>query len=608
MDNLEQLTSLSAKVGPIFQESNNPDIRSAHTLLHARLAEPKSFVSVIGETSSGKSTLINGLLKYDILPAGARPTTGTVTQLQFSEIESPEYYAINRDATIESLAYEDFVHLSKQPDKELLRLYIEVPSPDGNHTGINLFDTPGFNSLVSEHEEVLRQFIPQSDVIIYVAGYRTGFGSQDRSLMELVSEICEEDLELPVLLTINRCPSEVTPSNSRILEIVKNASDSLHRSIEFFIVHSEIPGERQKKCHPRAEKMWRQAIQYATGAERQKMIATKIKAFLSNLIEEMKLELENRLTAAELDPREISELRKEQEFFRNLLKDSCGIVDKYIDRLGRNLPKLIKTRTEELIAYVEEEINDSDKWTESYSCGAFVSGHAIPFGVRKIVREVENYIEQSFEQMDEELSEMANKAVRHINDRACQVQSPELSKLLGNLAVRIGGQLTKNTAQSLVSGLGGVGGIAGGTGNLVKMIVSRTGKLFGKTFKRELYTNIGKFFTKKMMQRLNIALTVILEVSTIVLEANRWQKRLTEEVKKNLENWREEACSEFENEALPKYSESNKKLLSEIYEGFNAELERNIQDVVNKIDSDQIAQIKAYMIRLNEYKNEMEVM
>ena len=54
-----------------------------------------------------------------------------------------------------------FSHLVEKPDEKLLRLRITQPHPSQKYDGINIFDTPGYNSLITEHEEVLRNFIPE---------------------------------------------------------------------------------------------------------------------------------------------------------------------------------------------------------------------------------------------------------------------------------------------------------------------------------------------------------------------------------------------------------------------------------------------------------------
>ena len=83
-----------------------------------------------------------------------------------------------------------------------------------------------------------------------------------------------------------------------------------------------------------------------------------------------------------------------------------------------------------------------------------------------------------------------------------------------------------------------MGGTAAGAGNLVKMVVKRAGNLVGKTFSRDVYTQIGRTFNKQFMRRLNVVLTVVLEVGTYVYNSSTWQNDLVRQASKGLDEWK----------------------------------------------------------------------
>lgn len=170
----------------------------------------------------------------------------------------------------------------------------------------------------------------------------------------------------------------------------------------------------------------------------------------------------------------------------------------------------------------------------------------------------------------------------------------------------MGVQLAKNGAKSIIKNLGGVGGIAAGTGNLVKMALSRGGRLFGKTFSKEVYTQIGKTFTKKMMQRLNIVLTILIEGLDFVIQANKWQNKLFSNAEKSITKWREEVEIELQSVMLSEYSIANKKLLKEIYAAFDEEINCDIEAIEKKLSINQKAELIGYIAQLNEYKIQLE--
>lgn len=54
---------------------------------------------------------------------------------------------------------------------------------------MRLFDTPGYGSIVREHEEVLMEFIPNSDVIIYTVNYKIRIQENDYVFLGFLKEL-----------------------------------------------------------------------------------------------------------------------------------------------------------------------------------------------------------------------------------------------------------------------------------------------------------------------------------------------------------------------------------------------------------------------------------
>jgi len=237
-----RLAEIGENLLDVLEAAGHVDGLALGRLLVQRLRNPQSYITMVGETSSGKSTLVNALLGTPLLPAYARPTTGTVIQVICREGEV-RYLAINRDATQRDLTSQQFARLSELPPQELLRLQLRAPDGTSKSSGLNVFDTPGYNSVLAAHEEVLRQFLPESDVVVVVAGYRSGFGQADQDLLEAVQYATAGNQSLPVLLVINRTPPGTGPTDRRIQEILKNAADSLRRDPELIVVTSSTAGD-----------------------------------------------------------------------------------------------------------------------------------------------------------------------------------------------------------------------------------------------------------------------------------------------------------------------------------------------------------------------------
>lgn len=566
MTKITDLLKLTEAAWDIVEASKDPNLIAALRLLHERLINPQSFIVFAGETSSGKSTLINSWLKRKLLASSARPTTGTVTWIQAREnIKSDTFLAIYTDTTVEEIEYQKYDMLSQSPSKDILRLKIVVNSPKSCFNGMNVFDTPGYNSLISEHEEVLKNFLPESDVVVFIVNYRVGFGMNDQELMELVGNVSETFSAMPVILVINRCPSGISAMEKRIKEIKWHAEDSLHRKTQLIMINSSMPDTAGNSTIPDADQLWDAITVHANSEERIGAIFCKSKSIMNTILVQCRTEAKKRLDAMSIDFNYVQELEDDKTILQASIGESYKIIDKYMDRLEREIPRIITQQCQILKDTLTTEAYNTNKWTEARGCTAYIISHFIPFKVKGIARTIEDYVKDNFKKMDEELSERANKSIHALNSRAECIESPELSNLIRSLAINLAGRIGGNSASSLVNGLGGACGSAAGLGNLAKMCVSNLGKLLGRKFGREVYIAIGKIFTKRMVTVLTAALQVVIDAGIFIYEAHKWQGKLVDKACKALDEWEKSTLSEVSKSMIPEYSKDNKALIDDIY-------------------------------------------
>ena len=284
---------------------NDEELSTLSKFMRSRISSPESYVTMLGETSSGKTTLINGLLNKRLLKTSAVPTTGAIVEVLFdSDVNTPEYYAINRDATMECLDENTFVDLSSNPDDLLARLQIAVPEVDGL-AGLRLFDTPGYGSIVDKHEEVLREFIPNSDVIIYVIGYKIGIQENDFFFMRCIQELIRDDTD--VIVVVNRCPATVSEKDRRMSEIRRYAEDLFHREIPIFTVATEM--SENGNTLPQAKNLWAHVNKLLNSQERQQTLISTLNSYLDDLLAQADALIEKHEIANIMSQKEKEELQ-----------------------------------------------------------------------------------------------------------------------------------------------------------------------------------------------------------------------------------------------------------------------------------------------------------
>ena len=128
--------------------------------LRSGLKEPFLFV-VVGEVKSGKSSFINALVGENICQVDAAPCTDVIQQI---------VYAASR--------FEEEIH-------PLLKK-IGLPLPILQT--IAIVDTPGTNTVIENHQEITRNFIPNSDLVFMVFQAKNPYTQSAWDLLDYIRE------------------------------------------------------------------------------------------------------------------------------------------------------------------------------------------------------------------------------------------------------------------------------------------------------------------------------------------------------------------------------------------------------------------------------------
>ena len=139
---------------------------------------------------------------------------------------------------------------------------------------------------------------------------------------------------------------------------------------------------------------------------------------------------------------------------------------------------------------------------------------------------------------------------------------------------------------------------AAGLGNLVKMLVKNIGKIFGKKFGKEVYTQIGKIFTKKAVNAMAIALQVVIEGIDYVYESMTWQTALVKESYEILGQWQCDVAKEFSDSMIPLFAKENRENVEVVYKELKDDVKQSIA----------IAQSKHSDNEVNSWRREKQVL
>lgn len=177
---------------------------------------------LVGEFSSGKTTLINSLTDSKALETASKPTTATIFEVHFG---ADKCKAVVMDDNGRSREVSDIASLknSQLGDTPVVTVFdtsAKVPS------SIVLVDTPGLSSPDPRHRQTLIDFLPQADAVLLVSDINSQL---TRSLTDFVKTMSLSNRRLYLVLTKTdtKSASEVEASKKYIEDNLNISRDNI---------------------------------------------------------------------------------------------------------------------------------------------------------------------------------------------------------------------------------------------------------------------------------------------------------------------------------------------------------------------------------------------
>jgi small GTP-binding protein len=189
---LERLSDALARY-PAAEEDQVAVKRAAEHLVSLFL------LVIVGEFNAGKSAFVNALVGAEVMPEGVTPTTSVINLLRYGTEPA----------------------VTMQADGVIVR---EYPAPFLDE--ITIVDTPGTNAIIREHEQLTQQFVPRSDMVLFVTSADRPFTESERAFMASI-----RDWGKKIVVVINKV--DLLRDETSAAEVTEFVRENIERLLGF---------------------------------------------------------------------------------------------------------------------------------------------------------------------------------------------------------------------------------------------------------------------------------------------------------------------------------------------------------------------------------------
>lgn len=568
------------KIDSIVEALGVKDIIDKNSLVKERIVNPSHYVVMLGETSSGKSALINSILEKKIMIESVKPTTGVVAEAVISD-EEDVWSKVGRDGSITEIEKEEFDKLVVKPSSDIHRLRYTGRSKNKKYDGLRIFDTPGYGSLVDYHEDVLKNFIPEGDFIVYVVSYRVGLNDDDYQFLKYVGEIISDNVE--VILAVNMCPKDIEENNKRIIEIRENVNECIHKDVKTFLIESS------SEKNPNGEILWNYIYERVNDPKKVEELGEALKNYQDYVLGECEIKVNSKIASIESVKNDLDERKKLTKEFYECREEITGILERGFTKTKVKSMKLIDKAAANIKEDVSKYIEDETKWTKREETYSFMQHYYVPKLTSEKTEEVLSYIEDEIILLDKAIQETLNKTAKVLEDKV-KVNIPCYSDVMEGILKKHIGDAMKQA-----------------TGEMFRNIEDKkksNSSSSEKNFKRldnssaeyDRHVNglakLIKVIRATSLKGITRYLSIFTDSIIYLYDALTWQSKINEISMEAIDNWAkdvEKAVRKY----IDEFKETNRREIMALFDELSEEFsEEESEEMVEETDYDTLLKLK----------------
>lgn len=279
-------------------------------------------VVFVGKLSTGKTTIINALLGKDLLPTGIGTITKSITTILKSDENKLEVIYDNGVSEFYSLS--DVEVVNQKPHLKALNVHLV----DFPFSSIVFIDTPGFDELKQDLENLTLSRIPTADAVIFVLDITKGLTKKDK---EFFDDYVIKFLRDKIFIVFNK------------LDIVKDeVSDAEIQKIKNTLGDFSVFVVSAKEKDENFQEFKQKLFDYLSETSKTQIIKNRISSIIKTIEDvsrkQLSLIIENR-----------QKTKEELEEKLNVLLKKKAELDKILNELRKKVDETIHTLINERI-------------------------------------------------------------------------------------------------------------------------------------------------------------------------------------------------------------------------------------------------------------------
>jgi GTP-binding protein EngB required for normal cell division len=304
LERLEQTgdeVSLLKRLESIITEHGLVEFRSTISMILDRLEDNSFEIAIFGRVSSGKSSLLNGILEADLLPVGVTPITAVPTRLVYGEPPEVHVWFANRSPERFDISQlPDFVAEQLNPgnEKHVTKIIVQFAS-HRLQDGVSFVDTPGLGSLATRGAAETLAYLPRCDLGVVLVDAGSTLTPDDLQTVQILY-----DAAIPATVLLSKADLLGAQDRSRVIDYVK---DHIKKELSLDLtVHAVSVVSESRELLTR----WFEEDIAPLYSRRQELKSRSIRRKLGALRQSVEVALRARLRHKEqISPRKLEQLR-----------------------------------------------------------------------------------------------------------------------------------------------------------------------------------------------------------------------------------------------------------------------------------------------------------